>query len=97
MLKSLLHVHSILQSGDNTYILNDLYVTDYCIWIQHVRYKHCMFGGFSPECENKSGEQSFRLQISAKEGPSAISFLLLLGFYFLECEKLRVLKQSEGK
>ncbi|KAM4021731.1 protein SHQ1 homolog [Anomaloglossus baeobatrachus] len=39
ILKCLLDVHSIFQENDPAYILNDLYITDYCIWIQRVKSK----------------------------------------------------------
>lgn len=35
LLKCLLEVHKFL-SCDQYYILNDLYMTDYCIWVQHL-------------------------------------------------------------
>ncbi|XP_043932336.1 protein SHQ1 homolog [Protopterus annectens] len=34
VLKCLLDIHKIFQECDPAYILNDLYITDYCIWIQ---------------------------------------------------------------
>ena len=38
VLKCLLHIQQIFnQSGDSRYILNDLYITDYCVWIQQVK------------------------------------------------------------
>ncbi|CAJ0924950.1 unnamed protein product [Ranitomeya imitator] len=37
VLKCLLYIHVIFQENDPAYILNDLYITDYCIWIQKVR------------------------------------------------------------
>ncbi|XP_018413470.1 PREDICTED: protein SHQ1 homolog [Nanorana parkeri] len=39
VLKCLLDIHSIFQENDPAYILNDLYITDYCIWIQKVKSK----------------------------------------------------------
>ncbi|XP_030062744.1 protein SHQ1 homolog [Microcaecilia unicolor] len=39
VLKCLLDIHKIFQENDPAYILNDLYVTDYCIWIQKVKSK----------------------------------------------------------
>ncbi|XP_071982975.1 protein SHQ1 homolog [Engystomops pustulosus] len=39
ILKCLLDIHSIFQENDPAYILNDLYITDYCIWIQKVKSK----------------------------------------------------------
>ncbi|XP_053325244.1 protein SHQ1 homolog [Spea bombifrons] len=39
ILKCLLDIHVIFQENDPAYILNDLYVTDYCVWIQKVKSK----------------------------------------------------------
>ncbi|MEE6502476.1 hypothetical protein FKM82_004531 [Ascaphus truei] len=39
VLKCLLDIHAIFQANDPAYILNDLYVTDYCIWIQKAKSK----------------------------------------------------------
>ncbi|CAH1783363.1 unnamed protein product [Owenia fusiformis] len=36
LLKCLLEIHSIFMESDPRYILNDLYITDYCVWIQSV-------------------------------------------------------------
>lgn len=40
VLKCLLAIHKIFRENDPAYILNDLYITDYCIWIQRVKSKH---------------------------------------------------------
>ncbi|KAL2091487.1 hypothetical protein ACEWY4_013750 [Coilia grayii] len=37
VLKCLLDIHKIFRENDPAYILNDLYITDYCIWIQKVK------------------------------------------------------------
>ncbi|KAJ8258544.1 hypothetical protein COCON_G00175560 [Conger conger] len=37
VLKCLLDVHKIFRENDPAYILNDLYITDYCVWIQRVK------------------------------------------------------------
>ncbi|XP_067092867.1 protein SHQ1 homolog isoform X1 [Osmerus mordax] len=37
VLKCLLAIHSTFRKNDPAYILNDLYMTDYCIWIQKVK------------------------------------------------------------
>src|SRR6218665_102342 len=37
LLKCLLDLHRMLIDADQHYILNDLYITDYCVWIQNVR------------------------------------------------------------
>ncbi|XP_028303949.1 protein SHQ1 homolog isoform X2 [Gouania willdenowi] len=39
VLKCLLDVHKVFRENDPAYILNDLYITDYCIWIQRVKSK----------------------------------------------------------
>lgn len=37
VLKCLLDVHKIFQENDPAYILNDLYISDYCVWIQKAK------------------------------------------------------------
>ncbi|XP_062299901.1 protein SHQ1 homolog isoform X1 [Scomber scombrus] len=39
VLKCLLDIHRVFRQNDPAYILNDLYITDYCIWIQRVKSK----------------------------------------------------------
>ncbi|XP_035948853.1 protein SHQ1 homolog isoform X1 [Halichoerus grypus] len=39
VLKCLLDVHKIFQENDPAYILNDLYISDYCVWIQKAKSK----------------------------------------------------------
>lgn len=39
VLKCLLDVHKIFQESDPSYILNDLYISDYCVWIQKAKSK----------------------------------------------------------
>ncbi|NWV03332.1 SHQ1 protein, partial [Ptilonorhynchus violaceus] len=39
ILKCLLDIHKIFMESDPAYILNDLFITDYCIWIQRVKSK----------------------------------------------------------
>ncbi|NXQ34250.1 SHQ1 protein, partial [Alaudala cheleensis] len=39
VLKCLLDIHKIFMQSDPAYILNDLFITDYCIWIQKVQSK----------------------------------------------------------
>ncbi|XP_034296454.1 protein SHQ1 homolog [Pantherophis guttatus] len=39
ILKCLLDIHKIFRENDPAYILNDLYITDYCIWIQKAKSK----------------------------------------------------------
>ncbi|XP_065811042.1 protein SHQ1 homolog [Labrus bergylta] len=39
VLKCLLDIHKVFRENDPAYILNDLYITDYCIWIQKVKSK----------------------------------------------------------
>ena len=38
LLKCLLEMHGVLSESDPRYLLNDLYITDYCVWIQNARY-----------------------------------------------------------
>ncbi|NXC28007.1 SHQ1 protein, partial [Campylorhamphus procurvoides] len=49
VLKCLLDIHKIFREsdGDAAYILNDLFITDYCIWIQKVKSKK-----FAALCES---------------------------------------------
>ncbi|NXJ45543.1 SHQ1 protein, partial [Spizaetus tyrannus] len=39
VLKCLLDIHKIFMESDPAYILNDLFITDYCIWIQKIKSK----------------------------------------------------------
>ncbi|NWX83378.1 SHQ1 protein, partial [Nothoprocta pentlandii] len=39
VLKCLLDIHKIFRENDPSYILNDLFITDYCIWIQKIKSK----------------------------------------------------------
>ncbi|KAM6256355.1 protein SHQ1 homolog isoform 2-T2 [Porphyrio hochstetteri] len=39
VLKCLLDIHKIFMENDPSYILNDLFITDYCIWIQKIKSK----------------------------------------------------------
>ncbi|XP_064632861.1 protein SHQ1 homolog [Lineus longissimus] len=39
LLKCLLEIHTCLNTSDPYYILNDIYITDYCIWLQGVSEK----------------------------------------------------------
>ncbi|KAF7656216.1 hypothetical protein LDENG_00044580 [Lucifuga dentata] len=39
VLKCLLDIHKVFRENDPAYILNDLYITDYCVWIQRVKSK----------------------------------------------------------
>ncbi|KFQ40564.1 Protein SHQ1, partial [Mesitornis unicolor] len=39
VLKCLLDIHKIFMENDPAYILNDLFITDYCIWIQKIKSK----------------------------------------------------------
>ncbi|KAM8867428.1 LOW QUALITY PROTEIN: protein SHQ1 homolog [Synchiropus picturatus] len=42
VLKCLLDIHKVFRQNEPAYILNDLYITDYCIWIQRVKSKKLM-------------------------------------------------------
>ena len=37
LLKCLLEIHAVCREDDPWYLLNDLYITDYCVWIQKTR------------------------------------------------------------
>ncbi|TNN45591.1 Protein SHQ1 [Liparis tanakae] len=37
VLRCLLDIHRVFRENDPAYILNDLYITDYCVWIQRVK------------------------------------------------------------
>uniref|UniRef100_A0A3P9K3E0 Protein SHQ1 homolog n=1 Tax=Oryzias latipes TaxID=8090 RepID=A0A3P9K3E0_ORYLA len=39
VLKCLLEIHKVFRQNEPAYILNDLYITDYCVWIQGVKSK----------------------------------------------------------
>ncbi|NWQ95232.1 SHQ1 protein, partial [Burhinus bistriatus] len=39
VLKCLLDIHKIFMENDPAYILNDLFITDYCVWIQKTKSK----------------------------------------------------------
>lgn len=39
VLKCLLDIHKIFRENDPAYILNDLYISDYCVWIQKAKSK----------------------------------------------------------
>ena len=38
IIKTLIKIRETFIDGDCRYILNDLYINDYCVWIQYVRY-----------------------------------------------------------
>uniref|UniRef100_A0A8C4XFG7 Protein SHQ1 homolog n=1 Tax=Erpetoichthys calabaricus TaxID=27687 RepID=A0A8C4XFG7_ERPCA len=42
ILKCLLDIHRVFRESDPAYILNDLYISDYCIWIQKAKSKNIM-------------------------------------------------------
>ena len=35
VLQCLLDIHQLLNSSEPYYVLNNLYITDYCVWMQH--------------------------------------------------------------
>ncbi|XP_064824962.1 protein SHQ1 homolog [Oncorhynchus masou masou] len=37
VLKCLLDIHKVFRENEPAYILNDLYITDYCVWLQRVK------------------------------------------------------------
>ncbi|XP_007439318.3 protein SHQ1 homolog [Python bivittatus] len=58
ILKCLLDIHKIFRENDPAYILNDLYITDYCIWIQKAKSKKL---AALAECMQKAGLSKERL------------------------------------
>uniref|UniRef100_A0A7N8Y4X8 Protein SHQ1 homolog n=1 Tax=Mastacembelus armatus TaxID=205130 RepID=A0A7N8Y4X8_9TELE len=50
VLKCLLDIHKILRENDPAYILNDLYITDYCIWIQRINQGKCHSAPLMHQC-----------------------------------------------
>jgi len=38
IIKSLIAIRDAFIDGECRYVLNDLYINDYCVWIQYVRY-----------------------------------------------------------
>ena len=41
LLKCLIEVYHLLVQTDPYYVLADLYLRDYCIWVQHARLVYC--------------------------------------------------------
>ncbi len=39
LLQCLLAIHQTLSSSEPYYVLNSLFLTDYCVWIQRARYQ----------------------------------------------------------
>ena len=37
-LRVLLHLHRLLRTAEAKYVFNELYVVDYCVWLQKLRY-----------------------------------------------------------
>ena len=46
LLQCLLSIHQTLSTSEPYYILNNLYITDYCVWVQHSRYTVLFFHFF---------------------------------------------------
>lgn len=66
VLKCLLAIHKIFRENDPAYILNDLYITDYCIWIQGVRNKH-VIALAEPLCNAKLQKSHLDLELEILE------------------------------
>ncbi|KAM6469173.1 protein SHQ1 homolog isoform 2-T2 [Liasis olivaceus] len=64
ILKCLLDIHKIFRENDPAYILNDLYITDYCIWIQKAKPKKL---AALAECMRKAGLSKERLGFELDE------------------------------
>lgn len=39
IIKTMLEIRTLFIDGDCRYILNDLYINDYCVWLQYVKEK----------------------------------------------------------
>ncbi|XP_042679662.1 protein SHQ1 homolog isoform X2 [Centrocercus urophasianus] len=62
VLKCLLDVHRIFRESDPAYILNDLFITDYCIWIQRVKLRVCCALGPQCRCSTEHQHQQSHLE-----------------------------------
>lgn len=74
LLKCLLDTHQLLIDADQHYILNDLYITDYCVWIQNV--SDSLFKNFSKALNQVTMEKSdvnLDLTVIEKAGELAIA------------------------
>lgn len=64
ILKCLLDVHRIFRENDPAYILNDLYITDYCVWIQKVKSKRlCALAAALGEARVRKEELGLDLEL----------------------------------
>ncbi|XP_068714980.1 protein SHQ1 homolog [Montipora foliosa] len=63
ILKCLLEIHALCREEDPWYLLNDLYVTDYCIWIQKAsRNKLASLAHSLEQIEIRKSELSWQLE-----------------------------------
>lgn len=73
LLQCLLQVHKILSTSEPYYILNNLFITDYCVWIQHARYTYITHNtivqiiGCSPQQLQKLAEALDKTTVSKAE------------------------------
>lgn len=72
VLKCLLEIHSLLQEYDSRYILNDLYIMDYCIWIQTVSTKNLVSLSNSLS-EIKISKEEVKLDLIELEAASVLA------------------------
>ena len=43
-----------IETSDERYVLNDLYIDDYCVWTQHIRYNLCHLNSLTAVCQQVS-------------------------------------------
>uniref|UniRef100_A0A8C4Q136 Protein SHQ1 homolog n=1 Tax=Eptatretus burgeri TaxID=7764 RepID=A0A8C4Q136_EPTBU len=68
-LKALLAVHRLFQKNDPAYILNDLYLTEYCVWTQHLSSKRLKSFGEAVSSEQLCKEElGFDLEVLEAAG-----------------------------
>uniref|UniRef100_UPI003590117F protein SHQ1 homolog n=1 Tax=Myxine glutinosa TaxID=7769 RepID=UPI003590117F len=68
-LKALLAVHRLFRQNDPAYILNDLYLTEYCVWIQHLSSKRLKSFGEAVSSEQLCKEElGFDLELLEAAG-----------------------------
>lgn len=71
MLKYLIEVRQILGADENKYILNDLYITDYCVWLQKTKDKKILYLANKLQCVDvKKSEMGFDLKDIENEASS---------------------------
>ncbi|KAG7214580.1 hypothetical protein INR49_022974 [Caranx melampygus] len=74
VLKCLLDIHKVFRENDPAYILNDLYLTDYCIWIQRVKSKKGGGGGGETSKDNPLQPQPTSTATPIPQEPTRAAF-----------------------